>query len=151
MGNFWSSEQVCVVRLDVPMPEKVELRLTIPPRDRTPSGGARGVAGSRPGGRGRARGGATADRPAGARPPRCAPAIVARLSVERGTATNSPTQVASRSKWCRIEALLRNRAFIDDYLRALRARDAWRAGSEVAFPPGHYWLRRFANVSVAAT
>jgi REP element-mobilizing transposase RayT len=61
---------------------------------------------------------------------------------------NLRPQVASRSKWSRIEALLRNRAFIEDYLRA---RDAWRVGSEVAFPPGTYWLRRFANVSVAAT
>ena len=57
-------------------------------------------------------------------------------------------QVASRSKWHRIEALLRNRAFIEDYIRA---RDAWRQGNMVAFPPGTYWLRRFANVIVAET
>ena len=57
-------------------------------------------------------------------------------------------QVASRSKWHRIEALLRNRAFIEDYVRA---RDAWRQGNLVAFPPGTYWLRRFANVVVAET
>ena len=57
-------------------------------------------------------------------------------------------KVASRSKWSRIEALLRNRAFIEDYVRA---RDAWREGNRVAFPPGTYWLRRFANVIVAVT
>ena len=61
---------------------------------------------------------------------------------------NLRPHVASRSKWHRIEALLRNRAFIDDYIRA---RDAWRAGDLVAFPPGTYWLRRFANVVVAET
>ena len=73
---------------------------------------------------------------------------MARVSVERGTAANLRPQVASRSKWSRIEALQRNRAFIEDYVRA---RDAWRDGSPVAFPPGTYWLRRFANVTVAAT
>jgi hypothetical protein len=61
---------------------------------------------------------------------------------------NLRPQVASRSKWHRIEALLRNRAFIEDYIRA---RDAWREGDLVAFPPGTYWLRRFANVVVAET
>ena len=54
-------------------------------------------------------------------------------------------QVAGRSKWLRVEALLRNRVFIKDYVRA---RDAWRAGNLVAFPLGTYWLRRFANVLV---
>jgi hypothetical protein len=61
---------------------------------------------------------------------------------------NLRPQVASRNKWARIEALLRNRAFIKDYLLA---RDAWREGAVVAFPPGTYWLRRFANVIVAET
>jgi hypothetical protein len=48
---------------------------------------------------------------------------MARVSIERGTAAKSPVHVASRSKGSRIEALLRNRAFIEDYVRA---RDAWR-------------------------
>ena len=61
---------------------------------------------------------------------------------------NLRPQVASRSKWSRIEALVRNRAFIQDYARA---RDAWREGNLVAFPAGTYWLHRFANVSVAQT
>jgi hypothetical protein len=45
-------------------------------------------------------------------------------------------------------ALLRNRAFIED---DVRVRDTWREGNLVAFPPGTYWLRRFANVIVAET
>ena len=61
---------------------------------------------------------------------------------------NLRPHVASRSKWSRIEALQRNRAFIEDYVCA---RDAWREGSPVAFPLGTYWLRRFTNVTVAAT
>jgi len=55
-------------------------------------------------------------------------------------------RVAARSKWSRIEALLRDRAFLRSY------RDAWhrwRAGLAAIFPPGTYWLRRFANVTVA--
>jgi len=61
---------------------------------------------------------------------------------------NLRPRVASPSKWARIEALLRNRAFIAAYARA---RDSWRdGGSVVVFPPGTYWLRRFAYVSVAA-
>ncbi|MCA9676780.1 MAG: hypothetical protein H6709_03725 [Kofleriaceae bacterium] len=55
-------------------------------------------------------------------------------------------RVAARSVWARIEALQRNRAFIDAY-RAARA--AWLAGLEAVFPPGTYWLRRFASVVVA--
>jgi len=61
---------------------------------------------------------------------------------------NLRPQVAGRSKWSRIEALLRNRAFIEDYVLA---RDAWREGSRAVFPRGTYWLRRFANVVVGET
>jgi hypothetical protein len=56
--------------------------------------------------------------------------------------------VASRSKWARIEALLRDRAFVADYLSA---RGRWRQGESPLFPPGTYWLRRFAYVPVAET
>ncbi|MCB9562070.1 MAG: hypothetical protein H6708_16830 [Kofleriaceae bacterium] len=55
-------------------------------------------------------------------------------------------RVAARSVWARLEALQRNRAFIEAY-RAARA--AWLAGLSVVFPPGTYWLRRFASVVVA--
>jgi putative transposase len=61
---------------------------------------------------------------------------------------NLRPRVASRSKWSRLEAILRNYAFIKDYARA---RDAWREDKLVVFPQGTYWLRRFANVAVAET
>ena len=59
---------------------------------------------------------------------------------------NLRPRVASRSKWARIEALLRDRAFVAAYASA---RDQWREGLPVEFPAGTYWLRRFAYVSVA--
>lgn len=61
---------------------------------------------------------------------------------------NLRPQVAARSKWSRIEALQRNQVFQEDYAVA---RESWRSGSAVRFPPGTYWLRRFAGVPVAAT
>jgi hypothetical protein len=44
--------------------------------------------------------------------------------------------------------LLRNRAFIIEYAEA---RDRWRNGVPAVFPPGTYWLHRFASVSVLET
>jgi putative transposase len=57
-------------------------------------------------------------------------------------------RVAARSRWRRIEALLRNKAFRDAYIVA-RSRfvDGIR---DVVFPAGTYWLRRFAR-AVCAT
>jgi putative transposase len=56
-------------------------------------------------------------------------------------------RVAARSKWSRIEALLRNRAFRDAYIGA---RASFIAGiKDVCFPAGTYWLRRFANAVCA--
>ena len=55
-------------------------------------------------------------------------------------------RIAARNKWSRIESLRRNREFVALYQRA---RVLWRAGIEVLFPAGTYWLRRFANVPVA--
>jgi hypothetical protein len=60
---------------------------------------------------------------------------------------NLRPRVAARSKWARIEALLRNRAFLIDYAAA---RAGWQDGEMVTFPTGTYWLRRFANVPIAA-
>jgi hypothetical protein len=60
------------------------------------------------------------------------------------TATN-PVQDHLQSKWARIKALLRNRGFVEDYAHA---RERWRDGALVAFPPGTYWLRRFPYVPV---
>ncbi len=52
-------------------------------------------------------------------------------------------RVAARSKWSRIEALLRNRTFRDAYAAA---RASFIGGiADVVFPPGTYWLRRFSN------
>jgi ABC-type Fe3+-hydroxamate transport system substrate-binding protein len=55
--------------------------------------------------------------------------------------------VAARSQWARIEALRRNRVFLVDYAVA---RACWQDGEAVTFPIGTYWLRRFANVPIAA-
>ena len=54
-------------------------------------------------------------------------------------------RVAARSKWQRLEALQRNREFLEAY-RCARA--AWLAGYPTLFPVGTYWLRRFAAVPV---
>ena len=55
--------------------------------------------------------------------------------------------VAARSKWSRIEALLRNRAFRDAYTAA---RASFAAGiRDVIFPAGTYWLRRFTRAICA--
>ena len=61
---------------------------------------------------------------------------------------NLRPQVAGRSKWARIEALLRNRAFVVEYASA---RDRWHDGVPAVFPPGTYWLQRFASVPVLET
>ena len=61
---------------------------------------------------------------------------------------NLRPQVASRNKWARIEALLRNRAFAIEYTSA---RERWRDGIPAVFPPGTYWLQRFASVPVIET
>jgi putative transposase len=53
--------------------------------------------------------------------------------------------VASRSQWARIETLMRNRRFAVEYASA---RERWRAGAAAVFPPGTYWLQRFASVPV---
>ena len=55
--------------------------------------------------------------------------------------------VAARSKWSRIEALLRSRAFRDAYTAA---RASFAAGiRDVIFPAGTYWLRRFTRAICA--
>ena len=58
-------------------------------------------------------------------------------------------RVAARSKWSRIEAILRNKAFRDAYLqaRALFVKGA----RDVLFPAGTYWLRRFAQALCVAS
>jgi putative transposase len=58
---------------------------------------------------------------------------------------NLRPQVATRSRWARIEALVRNRSFVVEYAAA---RERWREGVAVVFPAGTYWLQRFASVAV---
>lgn len=56
-------------------------------------------------------------------------------------------RIATRNKWSRLEAIMRNRDFIEAY-RAARHR--WLAGdTTVQFPLGTYWLHRFADVPIA--
>ena len=60
---------------------------------------------------------------------------------------NLSPRVAARSKWSRMEALLRNRAFRDAYTAA---RASFAAGiRDVIFPAGTYWLRRFTRAICA--
>jgi len=59
---------------------------------------------------------------------------------------NLRPRIAARNKWARIEALLRNRAFLVDYAAA---RAGWLDGLPVVFPIGTYWLRRFVSVPVS--
>lgn len=61
---------------------------------------------------------------------------------------NLHPRVASRCKWARMEALMRNRAFESDYASA---RERWTSGISAVFPPGTYWLQRFAAVPVLQT
>jgi REP-associated tyrosine transposase len=67
--------------------------------------------------------------------------------IQRASATRRP-RVATRCKWARIEALMRNRAFVVDYASA---RERWRNGIAAVFPAGTYWLQRFASVPVLET
>jgi hypothetical protein len=44
-----------------------------------------------------------------------------------------------------MEALVRDRSFAVEYAAA---RERWREGLAVMFPPGTYWLQRFGAVAV---
>src|SRR5512140_988312 len=55
-------------------------------------------------------------------------------------------RVACRNKWARIEALHRNRAFLDQYRCA---RVDHLAGREAVFPAGTWWLCRYAGLTCA--
>ena len=58
---------------------------------------------------------------------------------------NLRPRVATPNKWARIEAIMRDRAFVVEYAYA-RAR--WRERAAAVFPVGTYWLQRFASVSI---
>jgi putative transposase len=82
--------------------------------------------------------------------------LVGRKAVLRQPWSHSPTtheprrrlspRVACMNKWARIEALQRNQTFIDLY-RAARANHL--AGQDAIFPPGSWWLCRFAGLKCA--
>jgi REP element-mobilizing transposase RayT len=54
-------------------------------------------------------------------------------------------RVAAKGKWTRIEALLRNRGFIERYRAALAQHMAGIV--EVLFPFGTFWMRKFGKVA----
>lgn len=57
-------------------------------------------------------------------------------------------QIAAKNKWARIEALLRNRGFLEKYRAAFLAHVAGLAN--VLFPFGTYWMRKIARVACEA-
>jgi hypothetical protein len=54
-------------------------------------------------------------------------------------------RLAARNREARFEALARIRQFLNAYREA---RSAMLLGASAPFPPGTYWLRRFANVPI---
>jgi hypothetical protein len=54
-------------------------------------------------------------------------------------------RVATRNRWRRAEALQRDREFRDSYLAARL--EFLKGRRDVIFPPGTYWLKRFAQVN----
>ena len=135
-------------RPDGPMPDAVELRLTLPPG----LGPEAEVLAELRGRVGMVETERAAERQrTGARV--CGRRAVLEQSwraqpVSREPRRNLRPRVAAPNKWARIEALLRNRVFVREYTHA---REQWRQGVPVLFPPGTYWLRRFAQVSVTET
>jgi hypothetical protein len=57
-------------------------------------------------------------------------------------------RVAASNKDTRIKILERNKEF---QIRYREARSLWLAGTPIGFPAGTYWLRRFANVPIEPT
>jgi hypothetical protein len=133
-------------REDGPMPEEVTLELVIPPelgdpdevraelRRRVAEEEARHAEERKRSGRG----------------------FLGRLAVLRQSWKESPTteeaprtikpRFAAKYLWQRIEAMTAARAFVAAYRKA---RERWLAGLEAVFPPGTYWLHRYAGVPVA--
>jgi hypothetical protein len=130
-------------RADGPMPEEVEITLTIPEElgdhDEIVARVRDGIAAvEQDCARERAKDGRR---------------VVGRRRVLRQSWRGCPTtheprrglrpRIASRDKRARIEALQRLKEFAILYREARRC---WLAGEPVVFPAGTYWLRRFANV-----
>jgi REP element-mobilizing transposase RayT len=199
--NFWSSEQVCVVRLVDPddVMRKLVYVATNPVKDRLVErvhqwpgvNGLSALLAQRPI---RVRRPAHFFRPAGPMPPSvtlnlvvpselgsrdeilhalrdqvhavearvakeraCTGArVLGRRAVLRQSWRESPSsreprrnlrpRIAARSQWARIEALLRNRAFLIAYREAWTR---WIAGDTAGFPVGTYRLRRLVSEPLA--
>ena len=62
----------------------------------------------------------------------------------RGSKRCLDPRVACKNMWRRIEALARNKAWLESYRRA---RDAFLDGTAADFPAGTFWLKRYAGVS----
>jgi hypothetical protein len=54
-------------------------------------------------------------------------------------------RLAAKNKWARIEAIVRNRAFLERYREAFLMHMAGVA--KVVFPFGTYWMRKFGKVA----
>src|SRR5262245_57185836 len=126
------------------MPDEVTLRLTIPPE----LGPAEDVIAE-------VRVGVEAiERQCAEERTRTGARVLGRRSILNQSWRDSPSSLEPRRNLrprfagglvARVLALLSYRAFLDDY-RAARSR--WLAGRTVSFPPGTYWLARFAAVPV---
>jgi REP element-mobilizing transposase RayT len=66
----------------------------------------------------------------------------------RATRFQMSPRVAAQNRWARIEALLRNRVFIERYRDAFLGHMAGLAN--VLFPFGTFWMRKFAKVACEA-
>jgi hypothetical protein len=58
-------------------------------------------------------------------------------------------RLAAKNKWARIEALRRNRAFLDKYRDAIKLH--LEGAGSVLFPFGTYWMKKFGKVVCEAT
>ena len=135
-------------RAEGPMPAEVTLELTLPPELGDPAEIRHAVR----------EGVAQVEAEQAALRARSGRSVLGRRRILRQSWRDSPTtleprralnpRVAARSMWHRIEALLRNKVFVAAYREA---RLLWLAGMPTVFPPGTYWLRRFAGVPVALT
>jgi hypothetical protein len=56
--------------------------------------------------------------------------------------------LVAKSKWARIEALRRTRAFLDKYRDAIKRH--LEGVANVLFPFGTYWMKRFGKVACEA-
>ncbi|MEP6655525.1 MAG: hypothetical protein ABJA82_19320 [Myxococcales bacterium] len=133
-------------RPDGDMPEQVSLTLSLPPELRGPSRSAfvarlnESVS--------------SAEAKAAAERAKSGRALVGRGVVRRQHWNEAPKtreprrqmspRIAARDTWRRIEALARNKAWLEAYRES---RLQFTAGAAVTFPAGTFWLRRFAGVA----